>query len=84
MKNINNGLGANLFCQQGFKATPAKQGSKQVSGYMILGFVKKPDTKILQTLSFVTLRPETEIGLDNDDYLESVLQPSQDQKKCVN
>ena len=62
----------------------AKQGSKQVSGYMILGFVKKPDTKILQTLSFMTLKPETEIGLDNDDYLESVLQPSQDQKKCVN
>ena len=51
---------------------------------MILGFVKKPDDEILQTSSFVTLRPETEIGFDNDDYLESVLQPSQDQKKCVN
>ena len=62
----------------------AKQGSKQESGYMILGFVKKPDTEILQTSSFVTPRPETEIGFDNDDYLESVLQPSQDQKKCVN
>ena len=62
----------------------AKQGSKQESGYMILGFVKKPDDEILQTSSFVTLRPETEIGLDNDDYLESVLQPSQDQKKFVN